>query len=73
MLFINIHYIYFHLAISILYRVIVRLAALIRLDMSSSSPPQPQYWLENPFSCCRWAGLSADTPPNISANTVKIF
>ncbi len=39
-----------YLAISGLYLEIWRRWKRIRRDMSSSSPPQPQNWLENPFS-----------------------
>lgn len=31
--------------------------------MSSSSPPQPQYWLGKPFIFIYWSGVTADTPP----------
>lgn len=31
--------------------------------MSSSSPPQPQYWLGKPFIFMYWSGVTADTPP----------
>jgi hypothetical protein len=39
---------------------------LILRDMSSSSPPQPQNWFENPLSSCMCAADRADTPPNRS-------
>ena len=39
-----------YLAILSGYRVIRRLLPRNRLDISSSSPPQPQYLLENPFT-----------------------
>lgn len=41
-------------------------ASLIQLylaAMSSSSPPQPQYWLGKPFIFMNWSGVSAETPP----------
>lgn len=31
--------------------------------MSSSSPPQPQYWLGKPFIFMYWSGVTAETPP----------
>lgn len=31
--------------------------------MSSSSPPQPQYWFGKPFIFMYWSGVTADTPP----------
>lgn len=34
-----------------------------RAAMSSSSPPQPQYWFGKPFILRYWSGVTADTPP----------
>lgn len=31
--------------------------------MSSSSPPQPQYWFGKPFIFMYWSGVIAETPP----------
>ena len=44
--------------------MIVKLFAESRLDMSSSSPPHPQNWLEYPFTFLIISGVREDTPPN---------
>lgn len=44
--------------VAALHRTLPHLAA-----MSSSSPPQPQYWLGKPFIFMYWSGVTADTPP----------
>lgn len=49
------------------YREIWRPCALIRFAMSSSSPPQPQNTLLNPFTRWNCSHDIADTPPNKSA------
>ena len=52
-----------HLAMWGLDLVTVRLFILSLLAMSSSSPPQPQNWLENPLTKLKCLTLMAATPP----------
>ena len=52
-----------YLAISLEYLVTLSLAFLILLHMSSSSPPQPQNWLEYPLTCRKCFLERAETPP----------
>ncbi len=47
------------------HRIIIKRNLILR-DMSSSSPPQPQNWFENPLSSCMCSADRADTPPNRS-------
>ncbi len=48
---------FIYLAISGLYLEIWRRWKRIRRDMSSSSPPQPQNWLENPFNFLKMSNV----------------